>query len=1842
MLPVRLRGARTHNLRGVDLVLPPGQLVALTGPSGAGKSSLAMDTLYAEGQRRFVESFSPYARQFLERLERPPMDALDPIAPTVAVDRKAPVKSSRSTVATMADLEPYLAALFGSDAVPTCPDCGLVAVATAPAAAAEKVAREWNGSRALVSYAVRTPDADAFLALREGLSRDGYRRLLVGGTLRDIDSVKPSEACASLVRVEVVVDRVSVHEKDALRLQQAIEVAWERGEGRAEVRRERAVETGPAVSSATVTHELHKPIVRGLVCPKCARAFEPPRPQLFSYNSPLGACDECRGFGRVISVDWDKVFPDPRKTLAGGAIRPWLGKSSEWERKVLRAFAEKRGIPLDVPWGELTTAQRQSVIDGEGTWTGKRFPGVRAWFKWLEGRTYKMHVRVLLARYREYAPCPACKTSRLNANALTYRVGNKNLAEWHELSITEAARGVGALTELSPQGARVRDELGSRLGYLERVGLGYLTLSRQARTLSGGEAQRVGMTTALGARLTGTLFVLDEPTVGLHASDVPALSGAMRDLSRAGNTVLVVEHDETVVRGADRVVELGPKAGTEGGTIVFDGAPSELAKRLDIATGRAWARSQSLCTAARAARAPTGSLGVRRAEANNLAAIVVDIPLGLVVALTGPSGSGKSSLAVDVVYRTLARALGDTSVERPGAHAAMLGADSIRRVVLVDQAPLGRTARGNAATYTKAWNRIRALFAAEPAAAQAGLTPAHFSFNVAETKTSPSRRGGPRAPSVGRCEACSGEGYETVEMQFLADVALLCTACQGKRFRPEILAIKHRGLDVSEVLALTVDEVIHLFGWRAGEHPAEPSVVHALAPVAEVGLGYLRLGQPLSTLSGGEAQRLKLARALSEPARGTLFVLDEPSAGLHADDVEHVTHTLDKLAAEGGTVLVVEHDLDVVAAADWVIDLGPGAGPEGGRVVAAGTPEEVARAKTKTGLALAARVGRKSVTPRSAPLSAPSAVAAPSGIRIERAREHNLKEVSCVIPHGALTVVTGPSGSGKSSLAFDVLFAEGQRRFMETLSPYARQFLPTLPRPDVDAVTGVPPSIALEQRTSRAGANSSVATVTEVAHYLRLLFAKVGDVHCPACDALVAPASAEEIHARIARTKGAITLLAPAVQARKGTHLDVFTVASVAGVTEARVDGVLIAIDPPPRLAKSKEHSIDLVMYRGAASRLGRATLEQALTLGHGTVRVASARPQGGEAELVHSTTRACVSCGAGVPDLDPRWFSHNTKQGRCEACEGTGVRGGPSAVERAGDGALPPCPECEGTRLASLPRRVRIFGETYPAVLARDVVAATRLVEGWSFTGDRAVVAKAARAELLRRLAFAREVGLGYLALDRPAHTLSGGEMQRLRLGAQLGSGLTGALYVLDEPTIGLHPRDTRALLASLRALVATGSTVVVVEHDVETIRAADHLLDLGPQGGRSGGDIMAEGPSADVLADPRSPTGRALDEPRRPARACLGDAASSLELTGARAHNLKDVTFRVPVGRLVVVAGVSGSGKSTLVRQVFFPALRRALGLVAEPPGAFDRLRATGPSQPKARKGSLAGIARAVAVDQSPIGRTPRSVPATFLGIWDEIRRLYSRLPESQVRGYSPARFSFNTAKGGRCAACEGQGAVVSEMAFMPDVISPCDACGGARFEPATLDVRYRDHSIGDVLRLSSEDAAELFSAFPKIARPLRTLHDLGVGYVQVGQGSNTLSGGEAQRLKLAAELTAGAAHEPTLYVLDEPTTGLHVSDVRRLVGVLDRLVERGDTLVVIEHHPEVIASADWVIELGPEAGPDGGRVVFEGTPAALAKAKTATGRHLALDEKLAVGGRKVASSSLTRASDAILSPP
>ena len=832
-----------------------------------------------------------------------------------------------------------------------------------------------------------------------------------------------------------------------------------------------------------------------------------------------------------------------------------------------------------------------------------------------------------------------------------------------------------------------------------------------------------------------------------------------------------------------------------------------------------------------------------------------------------------------------------------------------------------------------------------------------------------------------------------------------------------------------------------------------------------------------------------------------------------------------------------------------------------------------------------------------------------TAIRVRGCRVHNLRGIDVDIPHGKMTVVTGVSGSGKSSFAFDTVFAEGRRRYLESLSAYARQFVEQVPRPDVDLVEGLPPTISLDQRTTRGGSRQTVASMAEVLDFLRLLWARLGTRHCEQCGKPVSATTDESIVDRIAargraKKRKSVHLLAPMVRRRKGFHKDVFDFLARLGIATARVDGRAAGVEPPPELSRFQEHSIEALVATAAIESRDRDALrtavDAALERGGGTL-FASFDADLAEVE-VFSSVAACADCGTAYGPLDPGELSWSTKAGMCRTCSGRGVR------DTDDDGGDPePCRSCGGARLSPAARGVRFRGVALHEFLARPIAPARAwLAEATPRDAREAAVLAPILAETASRLRFVEDVGLSYLTLDRPARTLSGGEAQRIRLAAQLGTGLRGVCYVLDEPTIGLHAADNARLLATLGSLRDRGATLLVVEHDEDTIRAADHVIDLGPGAGAHGGTVVAAGSPASLTLDDRSVTGPWLAGRRRIESVGTEPGTvptlsrPALVLRGVTARNLRGIDVRFPLGALTCVTGVSGSGKSTLVRDVLHPALLRALGQKGPEPGAHAGLD------------GAERVSGVLEIDQSPIGKTSRSVPATYTGIMDPLRELFAESSEARMRGFGPSRFSFN-GKGGRCPGCEGQGRVTVEMNFLPDVAVPCETCGGARYDEETLAVRFQGRSIADVLAMPVGEARGAFAAFPKIARVLDVLDEVGLGYLELGQPSPTLSGGEAQRVKLAAEM-AKRQRGSIVYLLDEPTTGLHFADVEKLVGVLRGLVALGNTVVVIEHQLDVVACADHVIDLGPGGGDDGGRVVASGTPAEVARtAGSATGACL-----------------------------
>ena len=1908
---IAIRGARQNNLRNVDVVLPRERLVAITGVSGSGKSSLAFDTLFREGQRRFLETLSAYARQFLGRMEKPDVDHIEGLSPAIAVDQKTVQRGPRSTVGTITEIVDHLRVLFARAGTARCPEHGSPLQSQTPEAIVRQVVQTFGESRLHVLAPVVRDRKGQHKALFADLARKGFVRVRVDGAILRIEEVPELERYKRHT-IEVVVDRLKGGEAAVGRLREAVDAALEVGEGDLSVLGER----GEQAYSALRT------------CPVCGIDAPPLEPRLFSFNSPHGACTECEGLGVLKRPSQRLVVADPQLSIRAGALAVTRasGGALNFPRvsfAFLETIARDNGFDLDTPWRALPAKAKRVVMHGTGerryvdtaSWSGAKYKGSVRYerrFRGVMGALEHAHEhgqnRRMLERFLAVEPCPDCGGSRLNPFARAVTLGTTRFPDLTRLPVGEVEAALGALV-LTPREAQIAAgllaEIRRRVRFLVDVGLTYLTLDRAADTLSGGEAQRIRLAAQLGAGLQGVLYVLDEPSIGLHPRDHGRLFRALQGLRDGGNTVVVVEHDEATLRAADWLIDIGPGPGRHGGLVVASGPPATV-RDADSPTG-ALLRGELELPAPAARRPGNGhALLVRGARGFNLKGIDARFPLGTLTVVSGVSGSGKSTLVHHTLHRALARHLGREAAV-PEDHDGIDGLEHVEELVFIDAAPIGRTPRSNPATYSGAFTPIRDLFAGLPEARMRGWKPGRFSFNVAG----------------GRCEACQGAGAQLVELQFLAPVTVPCEECGGHRFQHETLEVRWRERSIADVLAMTIEEALELFR-------DVPKVARPLETLALVGLGYLQLGQPSTTLSGGEAQRVKLAKHLQRRSRKhTVYLLDEPTTGLHQQDVQRLLAALQALVDLGHTVIVIEHMPGVVRAADHVIELGPDGGDAGGALVFSGSPVDLALHPTSpTGAALREQAAPRELVAEAAPHEAlDAAPEPPRRLEVFGARTHNLKDVTVGLPRNSLTVVTGPSGSGKSSLALDTIHAAGRQRFVESLSTYARQFLASRDRPPVERIEGLGPSVAVEARTSTGHPRSTVATTTEIHDHLRVLWARAGTRRCPEHGQVLKRSDPSRLAARIvkehegAQAWVAAPIFGPGLEEPADLGKAFASAAEawraggfvrwLADGEERRLDAAAAAPQPGQR--------VDLVVDRlriepAQRSRLAEA-IEQAEALAGGRVSLLVRGPlrekgAGGAAERhEYGTLGACTVCGFRLEEeLEPRHFSFNAHVGACPACEGLGERwqaspellvdrpelplvpedpGAPgaiggklgryltkgkgfyehllrtvarehridlarpfaqltdaqrelllfgkgakksytAAVERSGrtyelhESFSSPwpglcghvdawhakaedpewrallerfmsrrkCSACDGERLAPGPRAVTVGPRRLPEMLRLSVAEALAWLEGLRLPAAARRAVQSVVDELAGRIRLLDEVGLGYLTLDRPVSTLSGGEARRVRLSASLGSALVGVCYVLDEPTVGLHPGDVDRLTNALLGLRDQGNTVIVVEHDESLMRRADHIIDMGPGAGRFGGEVVVSGTPAEVEAHPTSLTGRALRgelllPPRDPGRR-KGETAERVGIRGARLHNLKGVGFEASFGELTGVCGPSGSGKSTLVLDCLVPALRgeRAEGRWTSAVGAAG------------------GGRRVVVVDASPLGRTPASVPATAVGLLDPLRELFARTPDARMRGLGPSHFSFNSPRG-RCPACEGRGATKVEMQFLADLWLTCEECDGRRYRPEIETVRYRGRSISDVLALDVDAASELLAHVPAAARVLDVLRAVGLGYLGLGQSSTTLSAGEAQRVKLAAELLRAEGSAKSVVVLDEPTTGLHKHDVTHLHAVLRRLADRGDAVIVIEHHVDLLAACDRLVELGPGGGADGGRVVALGTPAELA---------------------------------------
>ncbi len=1875
--PIVLKKVRVHNLKGVDLTLQPGGLIVFTGVSGSGKSSLAFDTIYAEGQRRYIESLSHHARRFLGELPKPEAESISGIAPTIAIEQKLSGRTPRSTVGTMTSVYDFLRVLFARVATPHCP----VSKEPLSASSREKIIASLQNFPEKTKLIILAPYARSKKAeFKEDfadLLRKGFTRLRIDGAiveLGELTGLDPSIAHD----IDLVIDRIAVSPDTRSRLAEAAVQALDLGDGFFSV-------LNPDTGEETLfsQHAYAK---------KSGLSYGPLEPHDFSFNHPAGMCPECQGLGLTQEFDLDKVI-DPLLSISEDCCKIASSYNTVRYGNIYDNLAKLYKFSVKTPWEELSEPAKKVFLHGTGQkWTKMHFVHPEKKQRWVEyvgwkGVLHEAKERLHAAKSELYRKkmgelmsesiCPACEGARIKPYPKEARLGGKRIADITEMTLDDANRFFEDLT-LPPLEEKIASELlkeiKERLGCLIRIGVHYLTLDRTSPTLSGGESQRVRLASQIGSGLVGAIYILDEPSIGLHPSDHHKLIGMLERLRDEGNTVIVVEHDLETMLAADEIVDVGPLAGIEGGRILAQGSVKEIMEAPESLTGAYLSGRKKIEIPKLRRPMDQGKLQILGARHHNLQNIDVEIPLGGLICVTGVSGSGKSSLISDILAPALSNYLhkGQLPV---GKHSELRGLEHLDKAISVDQSPIGRTPRSNAATYTKLFDEIRDLFSALPESKMRGLTPGHFSFNVKE----------------GSCTYCSGLGSVRIDMDFLEDAWIECPQCKGRRFDPDILAVHFKGKNIHDVLSSSVDGALQLFD-------ALPSIRRKLEMLQKVGLGYLTLGQSSTTLSGGEAQRIKLARELVRPStKRTLYILDEPSTGLHFHDLVNLIAVFQELIAKGSTVLLIEHNMDLVKISDWIIDLGPDAGALGGKVVGEGTPETLSKLKTPTGLAIKDALGKQK-TPKK--IERKRSRKEERAIEIKNACQNNLKNVSLSIPRSKISVFTGPSGSGKSSLAFETVYAEGQRRYAETLPPYARAAIKQLPKPKVDQIEGLSPAIALEQKTGGLNPRSTIGTITEIYDWLRILYAHLGVAHCPESKEVIRTIDKNSIVEKIlALPKGEkIQLLAPLPPPRKESFEELTDRLNREGFLRIRLNKTLYRLDEEIPFEKHRKNEIELVVDRAVVDLASKERLFESVgkcaEISDGIVIVARENE-----DLLFNLAFYAEKSGKSYPPITPQTFSFNAAAGMCLECQGLGSVYGAHLEEEKGvmrlsalslleriwyeksSGAalkaaekilgragidpteplkklpreqlalflngsaeklktrssltlswiglnpllarlsrfghsefkqafLPllrehPCPACEGERLNPLARNVTLNSLSLPQFCKLPLSDAYEFIEKLVLPLEKKQLLGETLSQIQKQLSFLIEIGLHYLSCDRTAPTLSGGELQRIRLARQLGSGLTSCLYVLDEPTIGLHPHNSDKLFDSLSRLCHLGNTLLLVEHDPLIVGRADYLFDFGPKAGSEGGWITAEGTLPQILDNPQSLTGLYLSGKKKiPYPKKRRPFHPGIHIENASMHNLKNLKLTLPKAAITCLTGVSGSGKSTLMRYL----LKNAAQIATSSRKKIAEVRYGG-----ALFYGLDDFEHVISIDQSPIGQTARSDVSTYTEIQPLIRSHFSQLPLARAKGFLPRNFSPNHLRG-MCRTCMGLGYRTVDLQFLPAVRMTCEACKGFRLNPLSLEIRYKEKHFGQVFEMQISDALEFFSAIPRLYKRLQTLVDVGLDYLQLGTETASLSGGEAQRLRLSRELSKREIGK-TLYLIDEPTVGLHSEDIAKLLAILQRLADKKNTIILIEHNLDVIANADYVVDLGPEAGQGGGAIVAQGTPEEVARAKNSyTGRYLA----------------------------
>ncbi|MBI9055092.1 MAG: excinuclease ABC subunit UvrA [Bacteroidales bacterium] len=1601
---ILIENANEHNLKNVNVKIPHHEITCFTGVSGSGKSSLVYDIIGKESQRRYFETFSSYARQFVGKMSRPEVDRIEGLMPAITVDQKTGSRNPRSTVGTMSELYDYLRLLFA---------------------------------------------------------------------------------------------RIGVSENMNLKFSRS----------------------------------------------------------LFSFNSPEGYCPHCKGLGVEDKIDPELLIFDESKSLREGALKITTPSGytiySQVTIDVMDQVCNSEGFNVDIAWKDLTEDQKIIVLNGSdkikipyGKHTLEsrmKWSGITA--KPREEGFYKGILPVMenilrvdrnpnILRFARTVECSSCKGKRLNSNALSVEVDSKSIIDFSELTIRELRevfQKIEFKDSLKDVGNTICEKILERCSILEELGLSYLTLMRESTNLSGGEAQRIRLASQVGNGLRGILYILDEPSIGLHPRDNKRMIRIMKRLRDQGNTVLVVEHDKETILNSDRVIDIGPLAGKKGGELMFNSEIEQISFLKN-------SKSETLrCLKKKPLKnvehdiLEDRRLRIRGANLHNLKNVNVDFRLHSLNLVTGVSGAGKSTLVFEILGKYYENKLAGNKITNSN-FTEITSDTKIQKIIEIDQSPIGRTPRSNPATYTKVFDLIRKLFANLPESKENKWKQGYFSFNTVG----------------GRCDNCEGAGFIQTGMHFLNNVETVCESCGGKRYKQETLKVKYKDKSISDILEMEISDAFDFFS-------EEPKIHHFLGIMKELGLGYLSLGQSATTLSGGEAQRLKLASELVKPTKEhTLYLFDEPTTGLHAYDIEILYSALRNLTINGHTVIVVEHDADIIEKADNIIDIGPEGGAFGGEIVFSGSYNDLL--KCKNSFTAEALNENEVVVHSSESKNLKQIVNAP--ISLKGVSTHNLKGVDIDFPRNKLTVITGVSGSGKSSLAFDSLFAEGQFRFTESFSTYTRSLIQQKARPDIIESNGLTPTIAVDNKALTKNPRATVGTISGVYDLYRLLFSRI----------------AKSSNNKICTEPTSLF----SFNHQKGTCL----LCNGLGF-ELTCDAEKLISNPKQPINKGAMKGSKPGQFYGDPFGQHMAILE------------AVAEKHSFDIEIpwneLLETSKKIILDGTGDVEYNVDWrYKRKNREGmhqfqaawkgliyyiNDEYARKHDKQGSANLVALMKEVK---CNSCGGSRLNNNALDYKINTKNIDQVSrlqADESLEFIKLLET-NLNDTELQISAEIRRLLKDKLSAMKEIGLGYLSVSRSTMSLSGGEGRRLRLISQLGGELVGITYVLDEPTVGLHSKDTKSLIKLLKKL-SNKNTVVVVEHDEEVIRSADYLVELGPGAGINGGEIIASGSQEKVLSDENAISSKYFKEDFKfDCHKYSGDLDFDISVVGARANNLKSFNINLPINGITVFSGVSGSGKTSLV---------------------FDVVGKSALSNRAINCDHISGVENfnsVIYMDQSPIGRNSLSTPLSYLNLYDQIRDLFSKTEISKELKFKSSHFSYNS-KAGQCAVCKGQGHTKVAMDFLSDVSIICSECKGDRFKKEILKVRYNNYSIADVLNKTIFEAKEIFQSEKKLYEAFELLIEIGLGHLKLGQSATSLSGGEAQRLKLAKELIKNTKNK-CLYLLDEPTTGLHFLDIEKLIRILLRLRDQGHALYIVEHHPWFYKIADFLIELGPEGGRNGGNVI------------------------------------------------